>query len=256
MKIPSATFCSVIIACVAISIFVELSYSWIRTEREIAVVSSSVGYHSQLSQFLAVNLPADHSSPLSNGIKRAADALIPECSRSAQLTASAKMQIQAAPAENQSVQHFSSAEGAIVLSSSREISGSISSIPLQLSESSAPADSPLSQKRMPLLSIDTSRVVTASSQNEPATTAASANIPIPAAFGDPAKAGITSPEQNQAITQMADNFTKEVQSSGAAPDSPAYFQIWNNATSRANQLFKQQYGNMAFEAMQQSTTGQ
>jgi hypothetical protein len=89
----------------------------------------------------------------------------------------------------------------------------------------------------------------------PSTSApASAAIPIPAVFGNPAAAGITSPEQAQQIAQIASDFTKTVESAGVAPNSPAYQHAWNSAASTADVIYKQQYGWQAFEAMQRSTT--
>jgi hypothetical protein len=81
-------------------------------------------------------------------------------------------------------------------------------------------------------------------------------VAIPAAFGNPAAAGITTPEQSQQVAQIANGFTAAVQSSGAAPNTPAYQQAWNTATMQANQIFKQQYGTAAFEVMQRSANSQ
>jgi hypothetical protein len=78
-------------------------------------------------------------------------------------------------------------------------------------------------------------------------------VPIPAVFGNPDAAGITTTsEQSLQIAQIADNFTQTVESSGGGPTTSSYHQAWNTAAYKADQIFKQQYGNMAFEAMQAS----
>lgn len=80
-----------------------------------------------------------------------------------------------------------------------------------------------------------------------------ASVMIPAAFGDPAAAGITSPDQVQEIAQLANDFTRNVQQSGVSPTSPAYTKMWNKTAKDPDAYLKQQIGWQAFDQLQQST---
>lgn len=84
---------------------------------------------------------------------------------------------------------------------------------------------------------------------------------IPAAFGDPAAAGITAPDQLQQVAQIAKQFTDPILSNqvsvpGFSPSSPSYQKAWNRGVSMADATFRQQFGWQAFEAMQQSAAAQ
>jgi hypothetical protein len=87
-------------------------------------------------------------------------------------------------------------------------------------------------------------------------TAGAPSPAIPAAFGDPSVLGNLTDGQKATITQIANNFTKSVQASGAAPNTTEYLQAWDTAAYRADEVFRGQLGTPAFNAMQMARTFQ
>ena len=78
-------------------------------------------------------------------------------------------------------------------------------------------------------------------------------VSIPAAFNDPSVLGnLTAADQSQ-IAQIASDFTTTIQNSGLSPSSPQYSHLWNTAAFQANEIFRQQFGDNAFNAMQLSS---
>jgi hypothetical protein len=78
-----------------------------------------------------------------------------------------------------------------------------------------------------------------------------AGVSVPVAFNNPSALGKSvSPDQQQAIAQIANEFTTAVQSSGAASDTPEYKQAWDTAAYEADERFRGTFGIPAFNAMQ------
>ena len=77
-------------------------------------------------------------------------------------------------------------------------------------------------------------------------------VAIPAAFGDPSALGNLSESDKAQIAQIANDFTKTVQASGIAPNSPEYQQLWDTAAERADEYYRGQFGIPAFNAAQLS----
>jgi hypothetical protein len=79
-----------------------------------------------------------------------------------------------------------------------------------------------------------------------------ANMPIPAAYGNPKVLEAFSPADQEEIQEIGSNFTATIESSGVTPDSPEYTQVWKKALRDADDSFRAKFGVDAFEAMQMS----
>lgn len=70
--------------------------------------------------------------------------------------------------------------------------------------------------------------------------------PLPAVLADFPEGGGITPEQQDGINQLAEDFLRAVADSPADPTDPAYQKRWQQAQLTADQLFRLRYGDFAW----------
>ena len=238
----------------------------------VASVTSSVheqpsqpASHSVSSELSAPSLPLENLQPRSKSVRPSSFVSQSTYSPGSSFTPPV-------PANNAAAVVSTPSQNSVISTSPSPYSGSSPSPGIQASRpatiSSAPAPSSYGSSYTPVaiappvFSAPTgvqsgAAAISGGSSSAPAAASAAAPaVSIPAAFADPASAGISTPNQNQQISQIADNFTSAVQNSGVSPSSPGYQNVWNTASQQANAIFRQQFGNAAFEAAQINANSQ
>ena len=261
MKLTITTLPYLVVTLATLFVGGALANSWIRTEKEIARETDFSGISSDVRSGPDSSEDAQvaHVSTGSQGAPQREGEVHSESQHAAQSPdAVGASTTSTARGSTASVilaptRPFVPQNSGGINSASKEMPEAILNKPATASLHSAASASVASGSQTPL----GAKPLSVASSPAPASSAGQiVPVAIPAAFGNPAAAGITTPEQSQQVAQIANGFTAAVQSSGAAPNTPAYQQAWNTAIMQANQLFKQQYGTAAFEVMQRSANSQ
>ena len=72
---------------------------------------------------------------------------------------------------------------------------------------------------------------------------------VPAVYAKPETRAALSDEQRRLLDQAASDFNHRIQSSGLGPYSPGYAELWKQSAQYADDVFRQQYGDDALQAL-------
>jgi hypothetical protein len=74
-------------------------------------------------------------------------------------------------------------------------------------------------------------------------------VTVPAIYAQPAARSLLTEDQRKLLDQATADFNARIQSSGMSPYAPGYADLWKQSAQQADDIFRQQYGEDALQAL-------
>ena len=74
-------------------------------------------------------------------------------------------------------------------------------------------------------------------------------VTVPAIYAQPAARSLLTEDQRKLLDQATADFNARIQSSGMSPYAPGYSDLWKQSAQQADDIFRQQYGEDALQAL-------